>query len=281
MKAAIRTLAAKAADPFGHAGQAAGYAVYRPMYPPQLLERVSEYCGLNRDLCVDVATGTGQIASVLAQPKPEGLGFKRVIAFDRSKAQLSQAAAHIKIHYCEGDAYKMPAATHSADLITTGQAAHWFDMPRYLAEVNRVLRPGGTLAIMGYGVCHMADPVAERVFKEYYAALGSHQLPNTPGCYWDCDRVLLDSGLREVTFTPPLQPDTVSREWFYDRRTFTAREFEGYLLTWSAYRAYKETHPDRPDIVKKVMKALLRSGAPEPWTVEFPFFLILGRTPAH
>ena len=41
----------------------------------------------------------------------------------------------------------MPLPDDSADAVTVGQAFHWFDGPKALAEIERVLRPGGALAL--------------------------------------------------------------------------------------------------------------------------------------
>merc|ERR1711872_877204 len=38
----------------------------------------------------------------------------------------------------------------SADMIIAGQAAHWFDLPQFLAECRRALVPGGLVALFGY-----------------------------------------------------------------------------------------------------------------------------------
>ena len=43
----------------------------------------------------------------------------------------------------------MPDA--SVDLVLVAQAAHWFDLPAFYAEVARVLRPGGVLAVWSSG----------------------------------------------------------------------------------------------------------------------------------
>jgi SAM-dependent methyltransferase len=47
----------------------------------------------------------------------------------------------------DGTAEAMPLADDSADAVTVGQAFHWFDGPKALAEIERVLRPGGALAL--------------------------------------------------------------------------------------------------------------------------------------
>jgi SAM-dependent methyltransferase len=219
---------------------------------------------------------TLQVAICLAKAPPVGLGFERVLAIDRSTAQLSQAIQHASITYTAGDAYAIPTPDRSVDLITVGQAAHWFDMPRFLGEAVRALQPRGVLAVLGYGVCRLGHGPAQAVFEAYYARLGSHLPAGAPSCYWDCDRRLLDTGMAAVGWGPL---GDVAREWFHDRRTLSLEVFEGYLRTWSAYRTYAAMHPGQPDAVSAVMADITAAGAPHELQVDFPFFLVMGRTP--
>jgi len=46
-------------------------------------------------------------------------------------------------------AENIPAADASADLILVVEALHWFNLEAFFAEVGRVLRPGGVLAVLG------------------------------------------------------------------------------------------------------------------------------------
>ncbi len=46
----------------------------------------------------------------------------------------------------------IPHKNQSLCLITAAQAAHWFDLKQFYAEVNRTLKPMGVLAIYGYGL---------------------------------------------------------------------------------------------------------------------------------
>jgi len=43
----------------------------------------------------------------------------------------------------------LPASEGSADLVLVVEALHWFDLPAFFAEVDRILRPGGILAVLG------------------------------------------------------------------------------------------------------------------------------------
>lgn len=50
-----------------------------------------------------------------------------------------------------GTAEKLPFPDGSVDLLAAASAAHWFDVPKFLAEANRVLKPGGCMALLGFG----------------------------------------------------------------------------------------------------------------------------------
>ena len=55
-----------------------------------------------------------------------------------------------------GQSEILPFEDNSVDLVTCCQAIHWFDIPKFYKEANRVLRPkGGVLAVYGY---HLTGP---------------------------------------------------------------------------------------------------------------------------
>jgi len=47
-----------------------------------------------------------------------------------------------------GTAEQVPLPDHSVDAVLVGQAWHWFDHEQALAQVRRVLRPGGVLGLL-------------------------------------------------------------------------------------------------------------------------------------
>jgi len=197
-------------DLFGREGQAADYAAYRPSYNNEcfsLLERYLEAASYSaalagharesveqeppalettcRNLAVDVGTGSGQIAL----PLRARLGFERVIGIDKSVEQLKHAKQMAGVEYREGNAYSLPVESNSVDLVTIAQTLHWLDFAKFFAEVNRVLKPTGTFAVLGYAHPRILDPDLDKEFKKFYIDfLGSREPKGAPENYWEFDR---------------------------------------------------------------------------------------------
>lgn len=123
------------------------YRCYRPGYPAAIVDLLARECRLQSDAVVaDIAAGTGLLSEIfLARDYP-------VIAGEPN-AQMRAACATLTSHYLrllcvDGTAEKTGLADRSADLITVGQAMHWFDLKRARAEFVRVLRPDGWCAVI-------------------------------------------------------------------------------------------------------------------------------------
>jgi len=50
----------------------------------------------------------------------------------------------------QSPAEELPFEDDIADLVISMSAAHWFDHPLFLREADRILRPGGCLALLSY-----------------------------------------------------------------------------------------------------------------------------------
>jgi SAM-dependent methyltransferase len=96
------------------------------------------------DLVLDVAAGTGHVARRLA-PR-----VRAVVALDATPAMLEQGRAQAppNVIFTQGDAAALPFLDDSFDIVVTRFAVHHFEDPAVqLAEMRRVLRPGGWLAV--------------------------------------------------------------------------------------------------------------------------------------
>jgi SAM-dependent methyltransferase len=199
--------------------QSAGYAQYRPQYPHDLFTYLRSIVSPH-DAAWDCATGNGQIASGLAP------FFKDVYATDISQNQLNHAKQAPNIHYSIAQAEHPPFADHSMNLITVAQAIHWFDFDAFYAEVQRILKPGGVFAIIGYGNPQI-DDVIDAVFNKFYTGAIDP--------YWDPERKYIDEHYQTIPF--PFTP--IEHPLFEIQHLWTREQFMGYVRTWSAIEHFK------------------------------------------
>ena len=119
---------------------AGAYERGRPEYP---LEAVRWLVGDQPADVVDLGAGTGKLTRALV-----GLGHRvtAVEPLDEMRAELEVAVP--EAHTLVGSAEAIPGPDASADVVTVAQAFHWFDHDAALPEIARVLRPGGSLALV-------------------------------------------------------------------------------------------------------------------------------------
>ncbi len=105
-------------------------------------------------MLLDVAVGTGDLAiEVLRQGKAE-----KVVGIDISDGMMEVAKAKInrlgldgKVELLHADCAQLPFADNSFDAVTCGYGVRNFELlDQSLAEMHRVLRPGGELRILEF-----------------------------------------------------------------------------------------------------------------------------------
>jgi len=135
----------------GFEAGAEAYERGRPDYSPEAVERLArELLVLPGTRVLDLAAGTGKLTRLLV---PIGADIVAVEPVPAMRAQLARAVPGIEI--LDGTAEAIPLPDGSVDAVTVGQAFHWFDGDRALAEIHRVLRPHGGLGL----IWQARDPV--------------------------------------------------------------------------------------------------------------------------
>jgi SAM-dependent methyltransferase len=120
------------------------YERARPSYPADAVDRVVDRLGIGSGRRVlDLAAGTGKLTRLLV---PSGAELVAVEPVPGMREQLRSVIAGIEVH--RGTAEAIPLDDESVDAVVCAQAFHWFDAPLALAEIRRVLRPGGGLAVI-------------------------------------------------------------------------------------------------------------------------------------
>jgi ubiquinone/menaquinone biosynthesis C-methylase UbiE len=135
--------------------RAAGdYERARPDYPQEAATLLAERLDLRAGRrVVDIAAGTGKLTRVL-----EASGAEVVAVEPVPGMRERLAAASPGVQLLDGTAEALPLEDASVDAATVAQAFHWFDGDRALAEIHRVVRGEGRLAVL-YNRRRLEDPL--------------------------------------------------------------------------------------------------------------------------
>ncbi|CAM0143250.1 unnamed protein product [Umbelopsis sp. WA50703] len=252
------------------------YRSFRPVYSKPTYNLIYEYHkqkGGKFDVAVDVGTGTGQVATVLAET------FAKVYGTDLSEKMLQAADKRPNIHYLACPAEKLPFEDKSVDVITTAQAFHWFKHDQFFHEAQRVLKPEGTIAIIGYEYARIKE---SQQASDLIKKIGLETF--NPG------RKLLENLYRDITIP------YANTNFYFDpedaditnigqptpepimEKVMTLEAFRSYMRTWSSYANYMKEHSEDPvDSMINEMADLMNAVNPEEHlvTVEWPAVLIL------
>ncbi len=120
------------------------YDAVRPDYPEAAIVKLVGTLGLDRSTrALDLGAGTGIVSRQL------GPFVGSLVAVEPSASMretMRQTTPGVEVLDGRDDA--IPLADGSVDVVVVAQAFHWFDAPRALAEIRRVLVPGGGLALI-------------------------------------------------------------------------------------------------------------------------------------
>lgn len=122
------------------------YLKYRPHYPQALIELLQKEGVPRTAVLADIGSGTGLLSEVfLAQGHPV-FGIEPDPAMRTAAEWLLRGYAHFTSIAATAEATTLPE--QSIDVITVGQALHWFDLERARREFVRILVPGGWVMLV-------------------------------------------------------------------------------------------------------------------------------------
>lgn len=239
--------------------QALAYKKFRPTYPQALYDELLRITADgDRQCCWDCGTGNGQVAIALANY------YEHVFATDISQTQLDNATQAPNITYRVERAEQTSFPDHQFDLITVGQAMHWFDFAAFEQEVRRVGKVGGVISAWGYGLLRVNEAINAQI---------DHFYTNIIGSYWNEERRHVDRAYESIPFNFPEIPTTddlaIEVEW-------TRQQLEGYLNSWSSVQHYIRQHEGK-NPVSPFMETLAEIWPPDgTQRIKFPIFMKSG-----
>ena len=149
-------------------GEASRYDRARPTPPPALLDLLTQLISMpHPSLVVDLGSGTGLSTAIWGERARQVIGIEPnadMRAQAARKLQHHPHAAHIE--YREGLAHQTGLPDACADIVTCAQSLHWMEPTSTLAEIARILRPGGLFAAYDYEWPPALNWELERVYQE-------------------------------------------------------------------------------------------------------------------
>jgi SAM-dependent methyltransferase len=120
------------------------YERSRPEVPPAAIEALVRSLGISpKSVVLELGAGTGKLTRLLAPRTGLYIPLEPLAAM---RGQFRHALPNGPL--VAGIAEKLPIHDSRIDSIVAAQAFHWFDIPRAMEEMHRVLRPGGTVGLL-------------------------------------------------------------------------------------------------------------------------------------
>jgi SAM-dependent methyltransferase len=227
----------------------ADYVRYRPGYPVAVRQLMERELGLGpASVVADLGSGTGILSRLLLGSGARVFGVEPNAAMRAAaEAELTGQPRFVSI---DGTAEATTLAPASVDLATAGQAFHWFDVARTRLELERVLRPGG-------GVALVWNVRASTPFNDDYEELLLRFAPEYP-------EVRARDRVSETAVRTLLAPGEVRVARFPNRQRLDEQSLRGRLMSSSyAPKPGAPTHEAMSARLREIFAAHAAGGAVE------------------
>ncbi|XP_067950694.1 putative methyltransferase DDB_G0268948 isoform X1 [Watersipora subatra] len=265
---------------------AQNYAIYRPSYPDSVFASCINFLknGATNEVnkfpfAVDVGCGTGHQSTV-----PLAKYFDSVLGIDISKEQISEAKKskhpeNVDFKVSAGEA--LPVENETVSLLQVAAAAHWMDLAKFYKEADRVLTPGGVVALYSYaGAAQTSnhpksaeiDPIlkeiAERPVERGFFVPGNDMVRRryTDECF-------------QIPYSDKTRIDNIPHPI-----TNTVEDYIKFCKTLSQFRRMEEAEPDltkqwMEDATSRLLNALETTDMSSQFTYYLEVHMLLGRKP--
>jgi SAM-dependent methyltransferase len=126
------------------------YLKYRPGYPLEIIRLLTSDCGLTpQTVIADLGSGTGLLTEIFLKNGNRVFGVEP--NDEMRAAGENQLAKHPNFTSVNARAEATTLPDHSIDLISAGQAFHWFDREKAKIEFKRILKPAGWVVLIWNG----------------------------------------------------------------------------------------------------------------------------------
>src|SRR5580704_6928219 len=123
------------------------YIKYRPRYPQAVVDLLGRECQLTTaSVVADIGSGTGILTELFLQSGNLVYAIEPNREMREAAERLLAAFSNFRSIPATAEVTTLP--DRSVDIITAGQAFHWFDRDKARAEFARILKPGGWVVLI-------------------------------------------------------------------------------------------------------------------------------------
>lgn len=217
------------------------YIRYRPSYPADLVGFIAEKMELGPGKEVaDMGSGTGIFSRLLLDKGCVVNGVEPNVLMRMAAEESLRDYVHF--NSISGSAEQSGLADKSIDLICAAQSFHWFEVEAFRAEALRIIKPGGSAAL----IWNQRNLEASEFHREYEALLCRH-IPEYPGynkkkANQEKIRVFFGGEHNQVCqYTHTQQMDFDAIQGRLRSASYTPKEGdEGYSALWSGLESLYE-----------------------------------------
>ena len=123
------------------------YIKYRPTYPPEMLGVFRSEMGMtNESMVADIGSGPGVLTRLFLENGSITFGVEPNDAMRSAAETILNGFPNFRSVNGTAEATTLPDS--SVDIVTAGQAFHWFKPEPTKSEFRRILKPGGWVALV-------------------------------------------------------------------------------------------------------------------------------------